>query len=90
MKWEKPPKGFTKINFDTTVGENGIGYGAIARDDEGFVLGGGGGFIELRLSVEGAECVALGVITCVITPIHTIIGKCNWDAPIPNSTRPTN
>ncbi|MBA0625066.1 hypothetical protein Godav_010313, partial [Gossypium davidsonii] len=24
-KWEKPPKGFVKINFDTTVGVNRIG-----------------------------------------------------------------
>ncbi|MBA0787677.1 hypothetical protein Gotri_026381 [Gossypium trilobum] len=57
-KWEKPSKGFIKINFDATVGENRIGYGTIIRDDEGFVLGGGGGFIESRLSVEEAECVA--------------------------------
>ncbi|MBA0592196.1 hypothetical protein Gorai_009180, partial [Gossypium raimondii] len=58
QKSEKPSKGFIKINFDATVGENRIGYGTIIRDDEGFVLGGGGGFIESRLSVEEAECVA--------------------------------
>ncbi|KAH1030309.1 hypothetical protein J1N35_046173 [Gossypium stocksii] len=58
-KWEKPSKRFIKVNFDATVGENGSGYGTIVRDDEGFVLGGGGGFIESRLSVEEAECVAL-------------------------------
>ncbi|MBA0845071.1 hypothetical protein Goarm_000002 [Gossypium armourianum] len=56
-KWKKPPKGFIKINFDATVGENRIGYGTIIRDEEGFVLGGGGGFKKFRLSVEEAECM---------------------------------
>ncbi|KAK5802755.1 hypothetical protein PVK06_030374 [Gossypium arboreum] len=58
QKWIKPPKGFIKINFDATVGENRIGYGTVVRDEEGFVVGGGGGFKEGRLSVEEAECVA--------------------------------
>ncbi|KAG8503930.1 hypothetical protein CXB51_002240 [Gossypium anomalum] len=57
-KWVKPPKGFIKINFDAAVGENRIGYGTVIRDEEGFVIGGGGGFKEGRLSVEEAECVA--------------------------------
>ncbi|KAL1172601.1 hypothetical protein V6Z11_A05G358800 [Gossypium hirsutum] len=57
-KWKKSPKGFVKVNFDATVGINSVGYGAIVRDDDGFVLGGGGGFIETRLSVLEAECVA--------------------------------
>ncbi|MBA0784600.1 hypothetical protein Gotri_026427, partial [Gossypium trilobum] len=57
-KWKKPPKDFIKINFDAAVGENRIGYGTIIRDEEGFVLGGGGGFKELRVSVEEAECMA--------------------------------
>lgn len=56
-KWKRPPKGFIKINFDATVGKNRIGYGTIIRDEEGIVLGGGGGFKELRLSVEEAECL---------------------------------
>ncbi|MBA0771931.1 hypothetical protein Gotri_007387, partial [Gossypium trilobum] len=55
---KKPPKDFIKINFDATVGENIIGYGTVIRDEEGFVLGGGGGFKEGRLSVEEAECMA--------------------------------
>ncbi|KAH1046846.1 hypothetical protein J1N35_037630, partial [Gossypium stocksii] len=58
-KLDKPSKGFIKINFDTIVGENRIGYGTIVRDDEGFVLEGGGGFIESRLLEEEAESVAL-------------------------------
>ncbi|XP_016672060.1 uncharacterized protein [Gossypium hirsutum] len=56
-KWKKPPKGFVKVNFDATVGTNSVGYGAIVRDDDGFILG-GGGFIETRLSVLEAESVA--------------------------------
>ncbi|KAK5833720.1 uncharacterized protein LOC108475071 [Gossypium arboreum] len=80
MKWEKPPKGFTKINFDAIVGENGFGYGAIARDDEGFVLGGGGGFIGSRLSVEETECVALEEsikIACKLKINERVIFKTN-------------
>ncbi|MBA0771472.1 hypothetical protein Gotri_006982 [Gossypium trilobum] len=57
-KWQKPPKGFIKINFDALVCEDRVGYGVIARDDEGFVLGGGGGFIKKTMSVEEAECHA--------------------------------
>ncbi|XP_016667359.1 uncharacterized protein [Gossypium hirsutum] len=45
-QWVKPPKGFIKLNFNATVGENRIGYGTIIRDEEGFVLGGSGGFKE--------------------------------------------
>ncbi|KAL1151424.1 hypothetical protein V6Z11_A09G041000 [Gossypium hirsutum] len=56
-KWKKPPKGFVKVNFDATVGINSTGYGIIVRDDDGFVLGGGGGFIARRFSVHEAECV---------------------------------
>lgn len=57
-KWIKPPKGVVKINFDAIVGDNRIGYGTIVRDDEGFVLEGGGGFIGKMMSVEEAECFA--------------------------------
>ncbi|KAA3453909.1 reverse transcriptase [Gossypium australe] len=57
-KWKKPPKGFVKVNFDATVRINSMGYGAIVRDDDGFVLGGGGGFIDTRMPVHVAECVA--------------------------------
>ncbi|MBA0701330.1 hypothetical protein Goari_021927, partial [Gossypium aridum] len=57
-KWKKPPKGFIKINFDATVSDDRIGFGTIIRDEEGFVLRGGGGFKEGRVSVEEAECMA--------------------------------
>ncbi|KAH1046847.1 hypothetical protein J1N35_037631, partial [Gossypium stocksii] len=40
-------------------GENRIGYGMIVRDDEFFISEGGRGFIESRLLVEEAKCMAL-------------------------------
>ncbi|KAH1113927.1 hypothetical protein J1N35_007305 [Gossypium stocksii] len=50
-KWEKPPKGFVKINFDITVGVNSMGYGVIVRDNDDFVLGSGWGFMDNRMSL---------------------------------------
>ncbi|MBA0748046.1 hypothetical protein Gogos_004902 [Gossypium gossypioides] len=58
-KWEKPPCGFVKVNFNDTVTPNRIGYGMIARDEHGFLTGGGGGFKEEALTVEWAELYAL-------------------------------
>ncbi|MBA0636146.1 hypothetical protein Godav_029748 [Gossypium davidsonii] len=43
-KWEKPPRGHVKINFDASISNNRINFGVIARDEGGFVIGGGGGF----------------------------------------------
>ncbi|KAK5842845.1 hypothetical protein PVK06_005256 [Gossypium arboreum] len=40
------------------VGVNKIGYGTIARDDENFVLRGGGSFIEMMMSAKEAKCYA--------------------------------
>ncbi|MBA0676995.1 hypothetical protein Goari_018425, partial [Gossypium aridum] len=57
-KWDKPPKNCIKINFDASTGNNRTGYGVIVRDDNGFVLGGGGGFKDAQLSVEEAEWYA--------------------------------
>ncbi|MBA0755153.1 hypothetical protein Gogos_000064 [Gossypium gossypioides] len=54
-RWEKPLKGHVKINFDALVCNNGVGYGVIARDKDGFVLGGGGGFKDEMMSVDEAE-----------------------------------
>ncbi|MBA0612825.1 hypothetical protein Godav_013376 [Gossypium davidsonii] len=57
-KWEKPPKGIVKINFDASINLNRMGYGVIIQDDDGFVLGGGGGFIDKRVLVHEVECIA--------------------------------
>ncbi|KAH1129699.1 hypothetical protein J1N35_001077 [Gossypium stocksii] len=39
--WKKPPKDFIKINVDAAVVDRNVGYGVIARDDDGFVIAGG-------------------------------------------------
>ncbi|MBA0746912.1 hypothetical protein Gogos_009385, partial [Gossypium gossypioides] len=57
-KWEKPPCGFAKINFDATVSNEKMGYGVIVRDADGFVLGGSGGFKETVIDIEWAELIA--------------------------------
>ncbi|KAG8499092.1 hypothetical protein CXB51_005499 [Gossypium anomalum] len=57
-QWDKPPRGFVKLNFDATIKGNRMGYGAIIHDNDGFVLGGGGGFIDANMSVQEAECIA--------------------------------
>ncbi|MBA0568746.1 hypothetical protein Golob_006216, partial [Gossypium lobatum] len=58
-KWEKPPCGFVKVNFNATVTPNRFGYGMIARGEHGFLTGGGGGFRVEALTVEWAELYAL-------------------------------
>ncbi|MBA0829572.1 hypothetical protein Goarm_014169, partial [Gossypium armourianum] len=57
-KWEKPQKGIVKINFDASINVNRMGYGVIIRDDDGFVLAGGGGFIDKKVTVHEVECIA--------------------------------
>ncbi|MBA0587017.1 hypothetical protein Gorai_000154 [Gossypium raimondii] len=57
-RWEIPLKGFVKINFVASICDNRVGYVVIARDEEGFVLGGGKGFKEVSISVEEVECYA--------------------------------
>ncbi|KAL1151418.1 hypothetical protein V6Z11_A09G040400 [Gossypium hirsutum] len=37
--WEKPPNGYIKENVDAAVSKGCSGFGAIARDHDGFVLG---------------------------------------------------
>ncbi|XP_040944255.1 uncharacterized protein [Gossypium hirsutum] len=45
-KWAKPPYDTLKINFDATVLMKKMGYGMLARDSDGFVLGGGASVID--------------------------------------------
>ncbi|MBA0585919.1 hypothetical protein Gorai_016680 [Gossypium raimondii] len=45
-KWAKPPYDTLKINFDATVLMKMMGYGMLACDSDGFVLGGGAGVID--------------------------------------------
>ncbi|KAK5819976.1 hypothetical protein PVK06_025016 [Gossypium arboreum] len=57
-RWEKPPKDYMKVNFDAAINNKKIGYGFIIRDEDGFVLGGGGGFNDEIRSMEWAEILA--------------------------------
>ncbi|MBA0683618.1 hypothetical protein Goari_025258, partial [Gossypium aridum] len=57
-KWEKPQNGIVKINFNASINVNRMGYDIIIRDDDGFVLGGGGGFMDKRVTVHEVKCIA--------------------------------
>ncbi|MBA0760035.1 hypothetical protein Gotri_022825 [Gossypium trilobum] len=58
INWKKPKKGFVKVNVDATVLNGRMGYGVIARDKEGFVMGGCGGSKDVALTSEWAGSVA--------------------------------
>ncbi|MBA0856704.1 hypothetical protein Goshw_001876, partial [Gossypium schwendimanii] len=73
--WEKPPGGYAKINFDASVNNKRTCYGVIVRADDGFVLGGGGGFKDEVLSVDWAELYAFEEnlkIACSLNITRTI------------------
>lgn len=57
--WMKPPKGYVKINFDTAVSNSSVGYEAIARDSDGFILGCCYRFVDKLLDANWAEMEAL-------------------------------
>ncbi|MBA0608603.1 hypothetical protein Godav_020800 [Gossypium davidsonii] len=57
-RWEKPPRGYVKINFDASVSNNRTGFGVIDRDDEGFVIGGDEGLKNEMMLAEWAEIYA--------------------------------
>ncbi|MBA0579573.1 hypothetical protein Gorai_021825 [Gossypium raimondii] len=57
-KWTKPPYGIVKINFDATVLMKKMGYGMLARDSDGFVLGEGAGIIDTNMQIEWVELKA--------------------------------
>ncbi|MBA0712597.1 hypothetical protein Golax_011686 [Gossypium laxum] len=50
--WMKPPKGYVKINFDVMVSNGSVGYKAIARDSDGFVLRCCYGFVDKLLDAN--------------------------------------
>lgn len=57
--WEKPGQGVIKINFDTTTNGRKMSFGLVARDHDGFVLGGRAGVLEKNVQAEWAELHAL-------------------------------
>ncbi|MBA0761134.1 hypothetical protein Gotri_023820 [Gossypium trilobum] len=56
--WTKPPTGVIKINFNETISNGKMGYGVIARDEDGFVLSGSGGIKDYSMIAEWAKIVA--------------------------------
>ncbi|MBA0729430.1 hypothetical protein Golax_020452 [Gossypium laxum] len=58
-RWTKPPNAAIKINVDATVFDSVVGIGIIARDHDGFVLGGRAIFLNDKMDIEWAEAEAL-------------------------------
>ncbi|MBA0655764.1 hypothetical protein Goklo_008199, partial [Gossypium klotzschianum] len=56
--WQKPGAGVVKINFDAAVDGSRMSFGLVARDHEGFVLGGRAGVLENQTGTEWAELQA--------------------------------
>ncbi|XP_012480864.1 uncharacterized protein LOC105795747 [Gossypium raimondii] len=56
--WMKPPNGYVKINFDAAVLHRRMGFGFIARDSDGFVIGGSSGFKDKLMKADWAEMEA--------------------------------
>ncbi|KAL1185514.1 hypothetical protein V6Z11_A01G119000 [Gossypium hirsutum] len=56
--WKKPPTSYVKVNVDATILNRCSGVGAIARDQDGFVLGGCYKFVEKSMDVSWAELEA--------------------------------
>ncbi|MBA0877417.1 hypothetical protein Goshw_029662, partial [Gossypium schwendimanii] len=57
--WKKPHRGMIKINFDASVYDKKAFYGLVARDANGFVLGGRTGFVNKEMHIEWAEIQAM-------------------------------
>ncbi|MBA0818782.1 hypothetical protein Gohar_021576, partial [Gossypium harknessii] len=59
QNWKKPNNGMIKINVDSTVSNGRMGFRVVAGDDEGFVVGGSGGYKETAMNSEWAELMVL-------------------------------
>lgn len=57
--WQKPGTGVVKINVDAAVDGKRMSFGVVARDHEGFVLGGRAGVKENHTGVEWADLLAV-------------------------------
>ncbi|XP_016742402.1 uncharacterized protein [Gossypium hirsutum] len=53
-----PLRGIVKINFDAAVSNTKTGFGVIARDSEGFFIGGGFGFKNEEMTSDWTELYA--------------------------------
>ncbi|MBA0739245.1 hypothetical protein Gogos_012533 [Gossypium gossypioides] len=70
-KWEKPPIVKVKVNFDAAISKDKIGFGVLARDDEGFVVGRSYGFRVEKTQVEWVELQAFEESIKVASFMHT-------------------
>lgn len=52
----KPNQGMVKINFDAIVTGKNMCFGMVARDFDGFVLGGRIGILDKGVQIEGRRC----------------------------------
>ncbi|MBA0597709.1 hypothetical protein Gorai_007508 [Gossypium raimondii] len=53
--WKKPGQGVVKINFNTIANGRKMSFGLVARDHDGFVLGGQVGVKDKNVQAEWAE-----------------------------------
>ncbi|KAH1082554.1 hypothetical protein J1N35_022315 [Gossypium stocksii] len=57
--WKKPPAGYVKVNVDAAISKGCKGISVVARDPDGFVIGGYYNFKETSMDVIWAELDAL-------------------------------
>ncbi|MBA0605781.1 hypothetical protein Godav_018319 [Gossypium davidsonii] len=60
-RWTKPPVGCVKVNVDATILNGCTGVGAVARDHNGFVIGGCYNFQKTAMDISWAEVEAFKV-----------------------------
>ncbi|MBA0568201.1 hypothetical protein Golob_005710 [Gossypium lobatum] len=57
--WKKPGQRVVKINFNITANGKKMSFGLVARDHDGFVLGGRAGVMDKNVQAEWADLHAL-------------------------------
>ncbi|MBA0661886.1 hypothetical protein Goklo_006116 [Gossypium klotzschianum] len=53
--WKKPGQGVVKINFNTTANGRKMSFGLVAKDHDGFVLGGRASVMDKNVQAKWAE-----------------------------------
>ncbi|KAK5845497.1 hypothetical protein PVK06_001687 [Gossypium arboreum] len=78
-RWTKPPDGVIKINVNAAVVNGNVGYGAIARDHDGFVIRGCYSFANKIQDVNWAKFKAFveGLNLALKLKVDKIILECD-------------
>ncbi|KAK5845400.1 hypothetical protein PVK06_001582 [Gossypium arboreum] len=78
-RWTKPPDGVIKIKVDVAVVNGNVGYGAIARDHDGFVIGGCYSFANKSQDVNWAKFEAFveGLNLALKLKVDKLILECD-------------